>query len=166
LARNEASLTSRQGPALPSLGSSNFSDLTFARALFAPGSMQALRLAARQAARATARGPVRCKGTVSEEQLFLEFGKAGRQAEPWEGVTYLTYTASFLVMTFGLAYAPRTSIKAWARDEAIARNNMEGTPEYGGQYAGSDGAHNFVKSAVGEMPVLVEAGGDGDDDDE
>ena len=82
--------------------------------------MQALRLAARQAARATARGPVRCKGTVSEEQLFLEFGKAGRQAEPWEGVTYLTYTASFLVMTFGLAYAPRTSIKAWARDEAIA----------------------------------------------
>ena len=104
-------------------------------------------------------------GQVSEEQLlFGNQGVKGRVREDWEGVTYLTYAASLAVVTFGLAYAPRTSIKAWARDEAIARNKMEGTPEYGGQYAGNDGQNKFTKSKVGEMPHMSE--GDDEEEDE
>ena len=128
--------------------------------------MQALRVAARQAAVAARPISVRRFGQVSEEQLlFGNQGVKGRVVEDWERVTYVTFAASLAVVTFGLAYAPRTSIKAWARDEAIARNNMEGTPEYGGQYAGTDGMHSFTKLKAGEMPKPTTQGGDEDEDE-
>ena len=83
--------------------------------------------------------------------------------ESWEATTYATYIASFTLITVGLTYAPRTSIKAWARDEAIARNELEGEPEYGAQYSGA-GKYKFAKGSVGQMPTLAD--GDADEDDE
>ena len=87
----------------------------------------------------------------------------GRVWQDWEATTYATYLASFTVITVGLTYAPRTSIKAWARDEALARNDLEGEAEYGTCYSGGDGKFKFVKGAVGERPALA---GSEDEDDE
>jgi hypothetical protein len=47
-------------------------------------------------------------------QLFGE-PATGRVVEDWESVTYAAYTVSTIIIFVGLTYAPRTSIKAWAR---------------------------------------------------
>ena len=39
----------------------------------------------------------------------------GRVWEDWETTTYAAYAAAGVIIVFGLSYAPRTSIKAWAR---------------------------------------------------
>ena len=110
--------------------------------------MQALRVAARQAAVAARPISVRRFGQVSEEQLlFGNQGVKGRVVEDWERVTYVTFAASLAVVTFGLAYAPRTSIKAWARDEAPTRPRGAQAPDPRGAPC------VFARSALSQFDV-------------
>ena len=96
----------------------------------------------------------------------LASSQPGRVWQDWEATTYATYIASFTVITIGLTYAPRTSLKAWARDEALARNGLEGEAEYGTCYSGGDGKFKFVKGAVGERPALAGSADEDEEDDE
>jgi len=41
--------------------------------------------------------------------------------EGWEKTVYITYAASFVLISFALGFAPDTSIKTWAQSEARAR---------------------------------------------
>ena len=103
-----------------------------------------------------------------------------RKKEGWEGIVNVTYAVSTVIMVVGLAYAPTTSIKAWARfveqavpswdsqltiqrgfvyhrDEAIARNKQKEADEeieWGKQYGSAFGTWKYEKAEVGAMPTL------------
>ena len=42
-------------------------------------------------------------------------------SQDWERPFLATYILGFTLVGVGLAYAPETSVKVWAREEAIAR---------------------------------------------
>jgi hypothetical protein len=50
---------------------------------------------------------------------FLGEPATGRVVEDWEPIVYAAYAFSTVVLFFGLTYAPRTSIKAWARSANV-----------------------------------------------
>lgn len=63
---------------------------------------------------------------------------AGQESEGWEGIMLVTYVASAAVLLIGVGMGPETSIKQWARDEALARDIRESqgkAVEYGKIYS-------------------------------
>ena len=52
-------------------------------------------------------------------------GKGGGRYNGWEAIVYPTYILATLILTVGVGFAPDTSIKTWANQEARVRINMK-----------------------------------------
>lgn len=87
--------------------------------------------------------------------------------EGWEPVVYVAYTASFLLLFFGLGYKPQTNIHQWAREEAIARIEAEerGEKVVFGKHYSTFKEVRYEKGEAGEIPQLFEGEVDEDEDE-
>lgn len=56
-------------------------------------------------------------------------GKGGGRYNGWEAIVYPTYIAAGIILVVGVGFAPDTSIKTWASNEARVRLNLEDSGE-------------------------------------
>lgn len=78
--------------------------------------------------------------------------------EGWEPTVYVTYVASAIVLIVGISNKPQTSILQWAREEALARMEVEEAGdevEFGKHYA-KEISPAYAKEELGEMPTVEE----------
>jgi hypothetical protein len=81
-------------------------------------------------------GPAMPKPQSSEAKLWEGHPT---HTEGWEFTTYLTYGVSTVLLILSIGFAPETSIKVWASNEAQARLDLQSksadfTPEFGRHY--------------------------------
>mmetsp|Transcript_25690 Transcript_25690/g.32386 ORF Transcript_25690/g.32386 Transcript_25690/m.32386 type:complete len:156 (+) Transcript_25690:2-469(+) len=90
--------------------------------------------------------------------------------EGWETTVYATYAAATVLLTLALGFAPDTSIKTWASNEARVRLDLlsEGKidkVEFGVHYNSPNVVYDF-ESKVVDNPFNEDDDDDDDDDDD
>lgn len=75
----------------------------------------------------------------------------------WEAVMYPSYAAAFVILVFGVGFAPDTSIQTWAQGEARARLNLkaQGTDvePMGVHYNVDETKFKFTAEDIDQTPV-------------
>jgi len=77
----------------------------------------------------------------------------GAPAEGWELITYSTYLACFLLLTVGMSSKENDSFTAWARREALAREEVVangGEIEFGKYYQN----RGYEETEMDTMPKM------------
>jgi hypothetical protein len=113
--------------------------------------------APRAAPRAGSRSSSNRYGPPKEDVMF---GKSGGEPEGWEFIYYTGMGGSFLFIATGLYFRPDTTITRWARDEALAREQIVaegGELEVGRNYSQERYGIAWEPKVAGERPKLVGA---------
>ena len=85
-------------------------------------------------------------------------GKGGGRYNGWEAIVYPTYIIASVILVVGVGFAPDTSIKTWANNEARVRLNMkdrgelEEGAEFGVHYNIPEKVYQFEAEDVDQMP--------------
>ena len=95
-------------------------------------------------------------GVPLKEPGGMPLPGSANQPDMWSGAYWLTCAVGLVFGTVGLAGRQDTSIKTWARYEALARKDAgaDGEAELGQSYL--DSSTSYSKEGVGIRPTVAE----------